>query len=168
MTISIYQASVLPFIRGLESLANILDKAERHAAERKIDPSVLLSSRLYPDMYPLMKQVQRATQVAAGCASRLTGKERERDDDTETTFPQLIARIRQTIGYLKGLTRDQLEGSEERKVTLTGEGTTYNFSGLDYLFNLALPNFYFHITTAYDICRHCGVELGKQDYIGKL
>ena len=166
MSISMYQASVPPFIRMLNNLAAILEKAAAHAEAKKIDPAVLVNSRLFPDMLPLTKQVQIASDGAKGGAARLAGMEPPKFEDTETTFPELIARIRKTVAYLETLKAGQIDGSEDRTVTLQMRGKSVTFQGLPYLLNHVLPNFYFHVTTAYDILRHCGVELGKQDFLG--
>lgn len=166
MNISMYQASVPTFVRMLNNLAAILEKAAAHAEARKIDPAVLVNSRLFPDMLPLTKQVQIASDGAKGGAARLAGMEPPKFEDTETTFAELIARIRKTIAYLDTLKAGQIDGSEDRTVTLQMRGKAVTFQGMPYLLNHVLPNFYFHVTTAYDILRHSGVELGKQDFLG--
>ena len=168
MTLSMYQASVPVFLRGLESLSTILSKAAAHAEAKKIDPAVFITARLAPDMFALARQVQIASDAAKGCVARLAGAEVPSYPDTETTFPELIARVAKTIAFVKGFTAAQIDGSEGRNVTLKMRGADRTFQGQAYLFNLALPNFYFHITTAYDILRHNGVELGKSDYLGSL
>jgi hypothetical protein len=167
MTLSMYQASVPVFLRGLENLAAILAKGAAHAEARKIDPAVFINARLAPDMLELARQVQIAADAAKGCTARLAGADVPSYPDTETTFPELQARIAKTIAFVKGLTAAQIDGSEERTITLKVRGEDMKFRGQDYLFKLALPNFYFHITTAYDILRHNGVEVGKMDYLGK-
>jgi uncharacterized protein len=168
MTLSMYQASAPVFIRGLESLSAILNKAAAHAEAKKIDPSVFINARLAPDMFALARQVQIASDAAKGCVARLAGAQVPSYPDTETTFPELIARVATTIAFVKGFAAGQIDGSEDRTVTLKMRGEDRTFRGQVYLFNLALPNFYFHITTAYDILRHNGVELGKGDYLGAL
>ncbi len=168
MTISMYQASVPSFIRALGNLAVVLDKGATHAAEKKIDPLILANSRLFPDMYPLTRQVQIVTDNAKGGASRLAGLEPPKYEDTESSFPELMARISKTIAYLKTLKPDQIDGSEERTITLKLGRETMTFQGMPYLLNFVLPNIYFHSVTAYDILRHCGVDVGKNDYLGKL
>ncbi len=168
MTLSMYQASVPVFIRGLENLSAILSKAAAHAEVKKIDPAVFINARLAPDMFALARQVQTVSDAAKGCAARLAGVAVPSFPDTETTFPELQARIAKTIAFLKGLTAAQIDDSEERAVTLKMRGEDATFRGQSYLLSLALPNFYFHLTTAYDILRHNGVELGKGDYLGKL
>jgi len=166
MKISMYQASVPMFIRMLNNLAAVLDKGAAHAEAKKIDPSVLINSRLYPDMLPLARQVQIASDGAKGAAARLAGLEPPKYEDTETTFSDLKGRIQKTIAYLNTFKPEQIDGSEERTVTLQIRGQPVPFQGMPYLFNHAVPNFYFHITTAYDILRHCGVEIGKADFLG--
>ena len=166
MTLSMYQASVPVFIRGLTNLATILQKAAAHAQTKKIDPAVLVNARLYPDMFPLPRQVQIATDHARGAAARLAGMERPSYPDTETTFEQLQARIARTIAYLETFKAAQIDGSEDRAITVPIRGNDVPFNGQPYLLGFALPNFYFHTVTAYAILRHAGVEIGKADYIG--
>lgn len=166
MAISMYQVSVPVFLRGLGNLGAILEKGSVHAQARKIEPAVLLQSRLFPDMYPLARQVQIATDTAKGCASRLAGLEPPRYEDRESTFEELLARIDKTAVLLKDMKPEQIDGSEQRTVTLGMRDRTLTFTGLVYLLHHALPNFYFHVTTAYDILRHNGVELGKRDFLG--
>lgn len=167
MTISMYQASVPALIRSLNNLAAILEKGAAHAEAKKIDPAVLINSRLYPDMFPLGRQVQIASDIARRGAARLAGLEAPKLEDDETTFAQLIDRLHQVIAYLESLTAEQIDGSEEKSITLPVGKDTMTFEGLSYLLYFILPNVYFHVTTAYDILRHCGVELGKGDYLGK-
>ena len=168
MTISMYQASVPVFIRMLNNLIAILEKTAAHAEARKIAPAVLLSSRLYPDMFPLSRQVQIASDTAKGGAARLAGTEPPKYEDNETTFPELIERLRKTIAYLNTLKPAQIDGSEKRAVTLKVRDEMLTFEGLTFLLNRALPNLYFHVSTAYAILRHSGVEIGKKDYLGKF
>lgn len=168
MKISMYQASVPVYIRMLTNLAAVLEKGAAHAEAKKIDPSVLIGSRLYPDMFPLSRQVQIATDNAKGPAARLAGVDVPKYEDNEKTFPELRGRIEKTIEFLRTLKPEQIDGAEERTITLQVRGNTLTFNGLPYLLNFAMPNFYFHVTTAYDILRHNGVELGKQDYLGKF
>jgi hypothetical protein len=167
MTLSMYQASVPVFVRGLTNLSAILKKAQDHAAAKNIEPSVLLACRLYPDMHPLVRQVQIASDSAKFCISRLAGIEPPKFEDTEATFDELYARIDKTIAFLKGIDATQIEGTESRPVTLTMRTGNIEFEGMNYLLHFALPNFFFHTTTAYDILRHNGVELGKFDYLGR-
>ncbi len=168
MTLSMYQASVPVFVRGLENLSTILAKGAAHAEAKKIEPAVFVNARLAPDMFPLSRQIQIASDAAKGCVARLAGAEVPSWPDTETTFPGLEARVAKTIAFVKGFTATQIDGSEERSVLLKMRSGDMTFRGQDYLFKLTLPNFYFHITTAYDILRHNGVEVGKMDYLGKL
>ncbi len=167
MKISMYQASVPTFTLMLNNLSAILEKAAAHAEAKKIDPAVLLNARLYPDMFPLSRQVQIATDNAKGCAARLAGAEPPKYEDNETTFSELIARIRKTAEYLATFKPEQIDGSEDRAITLKFRDTTRKFVGMPYLLNYVLPTIYFHITTAYGILRHNGVEIGKQDFLGK-
>ena len=167
MNISMYQASLPGLIRSLSNLAAILAKADAHATAKKIDPSVLINSRLSPDMLPLSKQVQIASDIARRGVARLAGQEAPSMEDNETTFPELIARLQKTIDYLQQFTPTQINGSEEKEITLPVGKETMKFAGMSYLLYFILPNVYFHVTTAYGILRHCGVELGKADFLGK-
>src|SRR3989344_5936638 len=168
MSLSMYQASTPVFIRGLENLSAILDKAAAYAEARKIDPAILINARLAPDMFPLSRQVQIATDGAKGCAARLAGIEVPSYEDNEATFPELQARIKKTIAFLKSVSAAKIDGSEERKISLKLRGKDVSFLGQPYLLKFVLPNFFFHITTAYDILRHNGLEIGKPDYIGSM
>jgi hypothetical protein len=162
-----YQASVPVFVRALNNLAAILEKAPAHAEARKIDPAVLINYRLYPDMLPLSKQVQIASDSAKGGAARLAGAEPPKYEDNETTFAELIARLRKTVAYLETIKPEQIDGSEDKTVSWKTQTTTRTMQGMPYLLNHVTPNVYFHVTTAYGILRHCGVEIGKQDFLGK-
>ena len=166
MSFSIYDASIPPMIRALQSLAKILDKAVAQAAAEKIDLATLLNARLAPDMLAFPSQIQIASDAAKGCAARLAGMEAPSWADTETTFPELKARIAKTIAFLENVKAVQLAGAEDRKVTMKTPQTTLEFSGRDYLTQFALPNFFFHVTTAYGLLRHKGIKLGKMDYLG--
>ena len=168
MSISMYQASVPAFLQMLKSLSAILDKAEAHAAERKIDPAVLLQYRLAPDMFPLIRQVQIATDHAKGCCARLAGVDVPKYADDETTLADLRARIARTVEFVRGFRAEQIDGSEERDITITAGSRQLQFKGQQYLLHFALPNFYFHTTTAYAILRHCGVPIGKRDFLGGI
>lgn len=168
MPLSMYQASVPGFIRGLNNLSAILTKAEAYAGTKKIDPSVFINARLAPDMYPLSRQVQIATDGAKGCAARLAGIDIPSYEDNETTFAELQARIAKTITFLKSVSAAQIDGSEERKITFKLRGGEIQFLGQPYLLTFVLPNFYFHLSTAYDILRHNGLEIGKPDYLGSF
>jgi uncharacterized protein len=167
MTISMYQASLPALVRALSNLVNILEKADAYATAKKIDPTVLINSRLSPDMLPLGKQVQISSDIARRGAARLAGLEAPAMEDNETTFPELVARLQKTIDYLKQITPEQVDGSEGRSITLPVGKETMQFEGMPYLLYFVLPNVYFHVTTAYGILRHCGVELGKGDFLGK-
>jgi len=166
MSLTMYQASIPVFIHMLGNLSAILDKAAEHAVAKKIDPAIFVNARLAPDMYPLSRQVQIATDVVKGCAARLAGIEVPSYEDNETTFPELQARIAKTVAFLQSVSAGQIDGSEERTVTLKVHGKDSDFSGQRYFLNFVLPNFYFHITTAYAILRHNGLELGKKDFVG--
>jgi uncharacterized protein len=168
MTLSMYQASVPVFLRTLAALSGILDKAAAHAAQRKIEPSVLLNARLFPDMFVFLRQVQLAADFAKGASARLAGIDVPKFADTESTFDELKARIAKTVDFLKTLTPAQIDGSENRDITIPLGGQPQWFKGQPYLLHFALPNFFFHATTAYGILRHCGVEVGKRDFIGPL
>lgn len=167
MKISMYQASVPVFVRALNNLAAILEKAAAHAEARKIDPAVLVGYRLYPDMFSLARQVQIATDGAKGGVARLAGTEPPKYEDNEATIADLIARLRKTVAYLESIKPEQIDGSEDKTVTWKTQTATRTMQGMPYLLNHVTPNVYFHVTTAYGILRHCGVEIGKQDFLGK-
>lgn len=167
MSLSMYQASIPVFVRMFGNLAAILDKAAVYADARKIDPAVLLNARLAPDMYPLTRQVQIASDAAKGCAARLAGVEIPSFADTESSFAELQARIQKTLDFLQGCSPAQIDGSEEREVVIRFPGAELKFSGQDYLLHFVLPNFYFHLTTAYAILRHNGLDIGKMDFLGR-
>jgi hypothetical protein len=166
MDFSMYEASVPVFRQMLGSLSAILDKAESHAAARKIEPKVLLQARLYPDMFPVARQVQIAADFAKGACARLAGVEVPRYEDTEQTFGELKERIEKTLAFIDGLPREAIGSSQERDISITVAGNAREFKGQPYLLHYVLPNFYFHTTTAYAILRHNGVEIGKRDFIG--
>lgn len=165
--ISMYDVSVPVFSERLRALANVLAKAEANAAERKIDPAVFLTARLAPDMLTMTKQVQIATDHAKGAASRLAGREVPKYEDNEATFADLQARVAKTRDYLATFKREEFEGSDERTVTLKIGGNDVQLKGAKYLLDVAMPNFYFHVTTAYGILRHNGVPLGKGNFLGR-
>jgi len=166
MNISMYQASAPRFVAVLGNLANILDKAQAHAEAKKIDPAVLPSFRLFPDMLPLKSQVQIACDTAKGLVARLAGIEIPVYEDTETTLPELKARVLRTIEFMKSVTPAQIDGTEDKEIiTRRGEKET-RYTGIQFLLGHAIPNVYFHVTTAYNILRHNGVEIGKRDYLG--
>jgi hypothetical protein len=166
MPISMYSASVPVLIRGLHNLSAILDKAAASAEARKIDPAVLIGARLAPDMFPLGRQIQIASDTAKGGAARLAGADVPSWPDTETTFPELQARIKKTVDYLETFKAGQIDGGEDRTITLKTPEGDLTFPGQAFLFNFVLANFLFHVTTAYAILRHNGVEIGKRDYLG--
>lgn len=168
MTQLIHAMSVPVFERMLGNLSAVLDKAAAHAQAKKIDPAVLINARLYPDMFPLAAQVRIACDFAKGAAARLAGDEPPKYDDNEATFDELKARIAKTIDFVRGHAPERYVGAEERTVQLKIRGKTLAFKGLPYLTQVVLPNFYFHLTTAYAILRHSGVELGKRDFVGPL
>lgn len=166
MKISMYQASAPRFINILTNLSVILDKAQAHVEAKKIDPAALTAYRLAPDMYPLTRQVQVASDTAKGAVARLAGAEIPKFDDTEQTFPELKARIARTIEFIKTVKPEQVDGTEDKEIVLKLGAREVRFTGIQYLLGHATPNFYFHVTTAYNILRHNGVEIGKRDYIG--
>jgi hypothetical protein len=168
MSLSMYQASVPAFLQQLTALAGVLDKAEAYARARKIEPAVLFEARLFPDMFPLVRQVQIACDFAKGAAARLADLEVPVYADVEQSFVELQARIRKTLEFLRTIKPERIDGSEGRDVTIRIAGNPVTFKGQPYLLNFVLPNFYFHATTAYAILRHNGVELGKRDFIGPL
>ena len=168
MPISMHQASAGAFERGLAALANVLRKSAAHAAERKIDDRILVETRLFPDMLPLRSQVHIATDFARGTLARLQGTDLPKWEDNEATLGELVARVERTLEVIRGTKAAALEGSETRETVRKVGGKERTFTGLDYLTKFALPNFYFHTATAYDILRHNGVPLGKSDYLGSL
>jgi hypothetical protein len=161
-----YQASVPAFLQTISAMSVILDKAQAHAAARKIDAAVLLGYRLAPGMLALTRQIQIMSDFAKGGSARLAGLEPPKYDDSETTIAELKARLDRTAEFVRGLERTAIDGSEERDITITVGGEPMQFKGQQYLVHFVLPNFYFHATTAYDILRHCGVEIGKRDFLG--
>jgi uncharacterized protein len=168
MEISMYQASIPPVVRSLRNLINILEKGSAYTEAKKIEPSVLLNARLYPDMFPLVKQVQIASDLTRRGIARLAGQEAPAIEDNETNFVELSDRLKNTIAYLETFTPEQIDGSETREIILPmGKDRSMTFAGLPYLEYFVIPNLYFHVTTAYNILRHCGVELGKGDFLGK-
>jgi uncharacterized protein len=166
MPLSMYEISVPVFQRMLTNLTGILDKAEAHATARKIEPEVLIGARLAPDMFPLKRQIQIATDMARGAACRLAGIEIPKWEDTEASFGDLKARIRKTVDFLGSLKPAQIDGAEGRDVNLTIAQKPVTLKGQAYLMTHAYPHFFFHVATAHDILRHNGVEIGKRDYIG--
>ena len=167
MSLSMYQASAPVFLRALHNLRAVLNKGEAHAIDKGYDPAVLLQTRLIPDMLPLVRQVQIATDMAKNGCARLAGVEPLAFPDDETTFAQLYARIDRALDYIKGFTAAQLDGSETRAVSfMTRNNGEMKFDGQSYLLHFVLPNLFFHSTTAYAILREAGVALGKTDFIG--
>jgi uncharacterized protein len=161
-----YQASVPAFVQMLNNLSAMLDKAEAYSENRKIDPEVLLNYRLAPDMLPFIRQVQIAADLAKGAVARLAAVEVPKHDDVEKTFADLKARLAKTAAFVQSVQPNDIDGSEDREINLTLGEHKMSFKGQPYLLHFVMPNFYFHCTTAYDILRHCGVELGKRDFIG--
>jgi hypothetical protein len=165
MTISMYRASAPVFVQILSASSSCLDKAQAFADAKKIDPAVLLQSRLYPDMFAFSRQIQIASDFAKNTMARLAGIEPPKYEDTETIIEQLKARIAKTVAFVKEFKPSQIDGSEDRDITVPPGGPTRQFKGENYLVGFALPNFFFHVTTAYAILRHNGVELGKGDFM---
>ena len=168
MALSMYQASVPIFIKTLGNLANILDKGAAYAAAKKVDQAVLLGYRIAPDMLAMVRQVQIACDFAKGASARLAGIDVPAWEDTEKSFDDLKARIAKTIDYCKSFKPEQIDGSEDRDILVKVAGNPVTYKGQPYLLHSVLPNFFFHTTTAYDILRHCGVEIGKRDFIGQV
>ena len=166
MAISMYSASAPRYAHSLRSLSAILGKAQAHCEARKIDPQVLASSRLFPDMFALARQVQIACDSAKGAVARLAGVEIPKHEDSEKTLEELQARIAKTLDFIAGVKAAQIDGSEEKEIVLKLQGKDTSFKGAQYLLGFAWPNFYYHVTTAYNILRHNGVELGKRDFLG--
>ena len=166
MTISMYQVAIPSVVRSLNNLVAILEKGAAHAEAKKIDPAVLIASRLYPDMFPLSRQVQIASDIARRGVARLAGTEAPALEDKETTFAELCDRLRNVVAFIETFTPEQIDGSEEKVINLPIGKETMTFAGQDYLLFFILPNVYFHVTTAYAILRHNGVELGKLDFLG--
>ena len=168
MSLSMYQASVPVLQKMLTNLSGILTKAAAYADERKIDRSVMLATRIFPDMFSLLRQVQITTDFAKSCGARLAGIPLPSFPDTETTFDELQARISKVQEFLASLKPEQIDGSEGRHISFKIHDNEFNFNGADYLTNFAIPNFYFHMTAAYAILRMCGMDLGKKDFLGPV
>jgi hypothetical protein len=161
-----YQASVPRFANILGNLSSILDKAQAHVDAKKLDVTALTGFRIYPDMFPMSRQVQIACDTAKGVVARLAGLEIPKDEDTETTLVELKARIAKTIAFIQSVTPAQIDGTEDKAiVTRRGDKETH-YKGMQFLLGHAVPNFYFHVTTTYNILRHNGVEVGKRDFLG--
>ena len=168
MTISMYQASIPVCIRALTNLDNLLRKGEAYAVEKKIEPAVLLNSRLAVDMLPLINQIQIASDMSKGVGARLAGIESPKYEDNEKSFADLYARLKKTVEFLSSIKPEQIDGSEEKEVVLKLPNQELKFKGIDYLLGFVLPNLGFHLTTAYNIMRHNGVSLGKRDFLGDI
>jgi len=160
-----FDAAILPLVHTLKSLSHILKKGEEYANAKKIEHSVLLNARLFPDMYPLTRQVQIATDMSKGAAARLAGVEIPKYEDDETSFEQLQARITKTIAFIESVTPAQLSNAETRDITVMVRKIELKFTGQEYLLKWVMPNVYFHVTTTYNILRHNGVDLGKSDFL---
>jgi hypothetical protein len=166
---SMYNASIPTFEIGLNALSAILDKVEAHAEGKKIDPTVLLTAQLFPDMFAFTRQVQSACDQAKNAGARLAGIDPPIYEDNEKTIAELKARIAKTVAFVKTLDAKKIDASADRDITFPlGPNNKGYMRGADYLNHFALPNFYFHLTTAYDILRHCGVEIGKRDFLGAI
>jgi uncharacterized protein len=168
MSVSMYDFSIPMMTRGLTNLSAILDKAAAHAAAKKFDSVVLAQARLFPDMHPLARQVQIACDTAKGAAARLAGIEVPKHEDTETTFAELKARIAKTVDFLKSVTAAQLKDAESRAIEIKFPNGSWKFTGIGYLTDFVLPNFYFHVSMVYALLRKSGVEIGKGDFLGAI
>jgi hypothetical protein len=167
MTVSMYKISVPIFVQFLTALSAVLDKAAAHCEAKKIDPAALLSARLFPDMYPLARQVRAASDHAVNSTARLAGAEPPALPTAEARFVDLKDRLDKAIAFVKNFKAAQIDGTEDKAIKITfPSGATRDFTGQSLLLGNSLPNFYFHCTTAYDILRHCGVEVGKRDFMG--
>jgi hypothetical protein len=168
MSISMYDFSIPMLTRGLTNLSAILDKAGAHAETRKFDSAVLAQSRLFPDMHPLTRQVQIACDTAKGAAARLAGIEAPKHEDTEATFAELKARIAKTLDFVKTVTAAQLQGAETRNIEIKFPNGSWKFTGIKYLTDFVLPNFYFHESMVYALLRKNGIDVGKGDFLGAI
>jgi len=168
MSISMYDFTIPVLVRGLTNLSTFLDKAATHATAKKFDSAVLAQSRLYPDMFPLARQVQIACDTAKGAAARLAGVEPPKHEDTEVTLADLKARVAKTLDFVKSITAAQLKDSESRNIEMKAGANTWKFTGAAYLSDFVLPNFYFHSSIVYALLRKGGVEVGKGDYLGAI
>ena len=166
MSISVFDQTIGAMSRALLNTDAIIGKGEEYAKDRKIDDAVLLQARLFPDMLPLVSQIRIATDTAKGAAARLSGSELPSWPDDETTFEDVHTRIRKALDYLSGFKREQFDGSEDKEIELKLGKETVQFTGQDYILGFVLPNFYFHLATAYNILRHNGVAIGKRDFLG--
>jgi hypothetical protein len=168
MSLSLYQASAPRFANTLKNLSALLEKAQAHCEAKKIDPLALTSFRLFPDMFPLTRQVQIATDTAKGAVARLAGVEIPKYEDSEQTIAELRARIAKTVDFLLGVPAAKIDGAADRDIAMKAGGKDVTWKGAQYLLGHAYPNFYFHCTTAYNILRHNGVEVGKRDFLGTV
>jgi uncharacterized protein len=168
MALSLYDVSIPVLVRGLTNLSILIDKATAHAGAKRFEPAVLAQARLYPDMFPLIRQVQITCDTAKGAAARLAGIDIPKHEDTETTLAELKQRIAKTLDFIQSVKPSQLEGAESRSIEIKTPDRTLSFTGLSYLNNFVLPNFYFHESISYAILRHNGIEVGKGDYLGAI
>jgi len=168
MAMSLYDVSIPPLIRGLTNMSALLDKAAEHAAAKKIDSLAFAQARLFPDMHPLSRQVQIACDTAKGAAARLAGIEAPKHEDTETTLPELKARIAKTIDFLKSIGPAQLAGDDTRSIEMKFPNGAFKFTAVGYVTGFVLPNFYFHASMVYALLRKGGVEIGKRDFLGPI
>lgn len=166
MTITMYQASVPRFVNILTNLSAMLDKAQAHVDEKKIAPEALTAFRLFPDMFPMSRQVQIGCDTAKAAVARLAGVDIPKHEDTEQTLAELKARVAKTVAFVQSIRPEQLDGSEDKDITLKRGEKSTTYKGMQFLLGHALPNFYFHVTTVYNILRHNGVAIGKRDYLG--
>ena len=166
MALTLHQCSVRLFLRHLRGLETCLTKAKTLYEEKKYDQATLLSSRFFPDMFDFARQVRQSTNHARQCTELLSGVAAPKFEDTEKNLDELIARVQKTIEYLNSVKPEQIDGTEEKTVTLKMQNRELTFTGADLFLKRSLPNFYFHVTTAYDILRHNGVEIGKNDFMG--
>jgi uncharacterized protein len=167
MSVSMFKISVPIFVQFLTALSDVLEKAATHCEAKKIEPAALLNARLFPDMFPLVRQVRAATDHAVNATARLAGAEPLKFDSNETSFAELRERLSKAVDFVKGFKAAQIDGTEDKAIKITfPSGATRDFTGQSLLLGNSLPNFYFHCTTAYDILRHNGVEVGKRDFMG--
>jgi hypothetical protein len=165
MSLSMSQVSIPVFLQGLKGLSGVLAKAQAQAEAKSVPDANYLQARLYPDMLPMARQVQIACDFAKGAVARLAGADMPAFEDTETTFAELKARVDKTIAYIESIDDDAVDGSEDKDISLMRRGETLVFKGLPYLLEQAMPNFWFHVTTAYALLRHQGIEIGKRDFL---
>ncbi len=166
MSVSMHEATIPVLVRNLNNLSGILELAAKHAEDKEIDPDILINARLFLDMFPLSRQVQITSDVSKGAAARLAGIDAPGYEDDESTFDELQERIKKTIAFLESVTAEQIDGSEEREITLQAGPNEYTFSGRQFVQHFVFPNVFFHAATAYNILRHNGVAIGKMDWLG--